>query len=474
MDQEFTHSEDEEEVVDVADEAAPFAEQESPVPPPGPDEPEDEDGDEEEKEHGTISSDLIRGHINTIILRSLYDGDKYGYAILEEIARKSHNQYQLKQPSLYSALKRLEKEGYITSYWGGTAGGGRRKYFSLTDQGKEVAERNLMEWEYSRAVIDSLISDKDFDFSSPAPSPVDMRVLRQSTSRVPTGGNDEAADESEVQEELAVSDTAEWDEPSQEPDETAEVPLSPLPADAIADSMPDLMTDSEELPADETAEPSSEETAPEESAEYPADTAPADTAPEETLPDETPEPSEQPVSPAYAAAEAGPATLSEPAPEGNETDEMTAAGEEAPAEATEATAPLPEDHPALLELQAKRAAFEEEQRRARVEDAARLLPFLFAEGDAGERRAAQPDEVGEGADDQGDGKDHAQARQGQPCGFLSSTIGPCSDLQRGVRHVSIDSFRCILGFRNMKLQQTGEDEFYFQESQRSRQKDEKQ
>ena len=366
MDQEFTHSEDEEEVVDVADEAAPFAEQESPVPPPGPDEPEDEDGDEDEKEHGTISSDLIRGHINTIILRSLYDGDKYGYAILEEIARKSHNQYQLKQPSLYSALKRLEKEGYITSYWGGTAGGGRRKYFSLTDQGKEVAERNLMEWEYSRTVIDSLISDKDFDFSSPAPSPVDMRVLRQSTSRVPTGGNDEAADEGDAREELAVSDTTEWDEPSQEPDETAEVPLSPLPADAIADSMPDLMTDSEELPAEETAAPSSEETAPEESAEYPADTAP-----EKTLPDETPEPSEQPVSPAYAAAEAGPASLSEPAPEENETDEMTAADEEAPAEAAEVSAPLPEDHPALLELQAQRAAFEEEQRRAQEELRAR-------------------------------------------------------------------------------------------------------
>ena len=329
MDQEFTHSEDEEEVVDVADEAAPFAEQESPVPPPGPDEPEDEDGDEEEKEHGTISSDLIRGHINTIILRSLY-----------------------------SALKRLEKEGYITSYWGGTAGGGRRKYFSLTDQGKEVAERNLMEWEYSRTVIDSLISDKDFDFSSPAPSPVDMRVLRQSTSRVPTGGNDEAADEDEVQEELAVSDTAEWDEPSQEPDETAEAPLSPLPADAIADSMPDLMTDSEELPAEETAS--------EEGAE-----CPADIAPEETLPGESTEPSEQPVSSAYAAAEAGSAALSEPAPEENETDEMTAAGEEAPAEAAEASAPLPEDHPALLELQAQRAAFEEEQRRAQEELRAR-------------------------------------------------------------------------------------------------------
>ena len=184
MDQEFTHSEDEP-IVDVAEEPAlsPSDEAPSAAPLPEddglPEESEDENGEEDEKDHGTISSDLIRGHINTIILRSLYDGDKYGYAILEEIARKSHNQYQLKQPSLYSALKRLEKEGYITSYWGGTAGGGRRKYFSLTDQGKEVAERNLMEWEYSRTVIDSLIFDKDFDFSSPAPSAVDMRVLKQ-------------------------------------------------------------------------------------------------------------------------------------------------------------------------------------------------------------------------------------------------------------------------------------------------------
>jgi len=144
----------------------------------------DASGTGEEK---SVSSDLIRGHINTIILRSLYDGDKYGYAIIAEIERKSHNQYQLKQPSLYSALKRLEKDGYITSYWGGSVSGGRRKYFSLTDEGKAIAERNQMEWEYSRTVIDSLISDRDFDFEQPAPSAVDMRVLKQSTSRVPSG-----------------------------------------------------------------------------------------------------------------------------------------------------------------------------------------------------------------------------------------------------------------------------------------------
>ena len=106
--------------------------------------------DEEKSEKG-VSSDLIRGHINTIILRSLYDGDKYGYEIIAEIERKSSGQYSLKQPSLYSALKRLEKDGYITSYWGGSVGGGRRKYFSLTDEGKAISEQIQAEWEYSHS-----------------------------------------------------------------------------------------------------------------------------------------------------------------------------------------------------------------------------------------------------------------------------------------------------------------------------------
>ena len=154
-----------------------------------------EDVVQTEHNEKSVSSDLIRGHINTIILRALYDGDKYGYEIIAEIERKSHGQYSLKQPSLYSALKRLEKDGYITSYWGGSVGGGRRKYFSVTETGKAISEQNQSEWEYSRTVIDSLISDKDFDFSNPAPSLVNMRVLKKSTSRVPRAeGEDEELD----------------------------------------------------------------------------------------------------------------------------------------------------------------------------------------------------------------------------------------------------------------------------------------
>ncbi len=340
MDQEFTHSEDEP-IVDVAEEPAlsPSDEAPSAAPLPEddglPEESEDESGEEDEKDHGTISSDLIRGHINTIILRSLYDGDKYGYAILEEIARKSHNQYQLKQPSLYSALKRLEKEGYITSYWGGTAGGGRRKYFSLTDQGKEVAERNLMEWEYSRTVIDSLISDKDFDFSSPAPSAVDMRVLKQSTSRVPTTG--EPYDEDEQMDEPMDGLPEEA-----EPEEAAPV----YPAAEIESSMPDGTAEEAAYAEDASAAP-----------------APAENS--QDAPEEDVRESEESMQTAAAAA-AFPA-LSEPAPE--EPEESSAETSET-AEAAEA-APLSEDHPAFQELEARRAAFEEEQRRAEEELRAR-------------------------------------------------------------------------------------------------------
>lgn len=146
-----------------------------------------DEANEEEENKSAISADLIRGHINTIILRTLYERDKYGYEIIEEIEAKSHGQYTLKQPTLYSALKRLESQGYINAYWktDEVSNGGRRKYYTLTDSGREITERNQAEWEYSRTVIDSLISERNFDFSQPAPNAVDFKILKTSTSRVP-------------------------------------------------------------------------------------------------------------------------------------------------------------------------------------------------------------------------------------------------------------------------------------------------
>lgn len=117
-------------------------------------------------EKNTIQSDVIRGNINTIILKALYGGERYGYDIIKEINEATSGQYDLKQPTLYSCLTRLESQGFIESYWGSKSNGGRRKYYSLTDLGREVFLKSQSEWEFSRSVIDRLISDKTVDLDA--------------------------------------------------------------------------------------------------------------------------------------------------------------------------------------------------------------------------------------------------------------------------------------------------------------------
>ena len=79
---------------------------------------------------------LARGFVNNKILESLLDGDKYGYEIIKEVKEKSGGKIELKQPSLYSSLKRFEQKGLISSYWGDSDIGGRRHYYSITEVGK--------------------------------------------------------------------------------------------------------------------------------------------------------------------------------------------------------------------------------------------------------------------------------------------------------------------------------------------------
>ncbi|EST53646.1 PadR family transcriptional regulator [Brevibacillus panacihumi W25] len=109
----------------------------------------------------SISSDLIRGHIDTIILRILSEGDNYGYEIIKAILRISEGQYELKEPSLYTSLKRLEGQKLISSYWGDESQGGRRKYYQVTPQGREAYVQSLEAWKVARDLIDKLLERKE-------------------------------------------------------------------------------------------------------------------------------------------------------------------------------------------------------------------------------------------------------------------------------------------------------------------------
>jgi len=104
-----------------------------------------------------LSSDLLRGHTDTIILKLLMDGDKYGYEITKLVREFSNNLYELKEATMYSSLKRLENDGRITSYWGDETQGGRRKYYRITQDGREVYQGNKQNWDYSKKILDTLL-----------------------------------------------------------------------------------------------------------------------------------------------------------------------------------------------------------------------------------------------------------------------------------------------------------------------------
>lgn len=131
----------------------------------------------------SVNSDLIRGNVTTIILGCLLNADKYGYEILKEIEDKSNSQYVLKQATLYNQLKRLEKQGLVSSYDGDPddTGGGKRRYYTLTKEGRDYLTKERQEYEYSRTILDKLVSEKEFDFT--VPIPFDASELRPYSRR---------------------------------------------------------------------------------------------------------------------------------------------------------------------------------------------------------------------------------------------------------------------------------------------------
>lgn len=105
----------------------------------------------------SITSDLIRGHTETIILANLLMKDSYGYEINKSIKAKTNDQYELKEATLYSAFRRLEDQGLINSYWGDQETGARRRYYRITGEGKKTYYRNLEDWLEAKTLIDCLI-----------------------------------------------------------------------------------------------------------------------------------------------------------------------------------------------------------------------------------------------------------------------------------------------------------------------------
>ena len=105
----------------------------------------------------SIAGDLIRGHTDAIILARLLQGDSYGYEINKTISTISSGRFELKEATLYTAFRRLEEMGFIASYWGSSGAGARRRYYTITPEGRENCHKLLQEWKETKEIMDKLL-----------------------------------------------------------------------------------------------------------------------------------------------------------------------------------------------------------------------------------------------------------------------------------------------------------------------------
>lgn len=107
-----------------------------------------------------ISSDVIRGYNDTIILFLLLKGPSYGYEISKQIKNLSAEKYIIKETTLYSAFTRMEKNGYIESFYQDSDDGAKRRtYYRITEAGKNYYQEKCAEWQLTKEVVENFIHE---------------------------------------------------------------------------------------------------------------------------------------------------------------------------------------------------------------------------------------------------------------------------------------------------------------------------
>ena len=97
--------------------------------------------------------DLLRGTLDVLILKALSWGPRHGYAVAEWIKMISDEDLLVEEGPLYTALHRLERNGWLTAEWGYSENNRRAKYYQLSRAGRQELRAEVSSWErYARAV----------------------------------------------------------------------------------------------------------------------------------------------------------------------------------------------------------------------------------------------------------------------------------------------------------------------------------
>ncbi len=100
---------------------------------------------------------LLSGSTAMLVLSLLSDGDKYGYEMVLELARRSNNAFELKEGTLYPLLHALEKAGEVKTYPRTAPSGRERRYYALTERGKGRLAEKTEEWRFFSESVNAVL-----------------------------------------------------------------------------------------------------------------------------------------------------------------------------------------------------------------------------------------------------------------------------------------------------------------------------
>ena len=105
----------------------------------------------------TVKKDRLYGTLDALILKTLSGGPRHGYAVAKWLEEKSGDALTVEEGSLYPALYRMEKRGWIEAEWGDSELGRKAKFYRLTRDGREQLRRETAEWQAFVAVVSNVL-----------------------------------------------------------------------------------------------------------------------------------------------------------------------------------------------------------------------------------------------------------------------------------------------------------------------------
>jgi transcriptional regulator len=106
-----------------------------------------------------MEGEMLKGHLDMIVLAALAGGPAHGYAIIQEIHRRSGGAFALPEGTIYPALHRLEKNGLLSSRWTIAESGRKRRTYALTRRGRAALTDHRAIWQRFTEAISGLFGE---------------------------------------------------------------------------------------------------------------------------------------------------------------------------------------------------------------------------------------------------------------------------------------------------------------------------